>query len=132
MRKIWPWLVGLVVFLVLGLFILLGVGYIQNRGFLPNATFPQQRFLPNDWHHHGINMRWGFPFVGMLGGLMFFLFVIGLLALIIFGIYLVVRPKGNKVNQIDESHSILCENCGKEVNPDWNICPYCGESLGEE
>lgn len=132
MRKIWTWLAGLVVILVLGLFILLGAGYFQNRGFLPNVSFPQQRFFPNNWHHHGFNIRWGFPFLGMLGGLVFFLFAIGLLALLIFGIFLVVRPKGNKVNKIDESYSVHCPNCGKEVNPDWNICPYCGGNLSEE
>jgi hypothetical protein len=29
-------------------------------------------------------------------------------------------------------NKILCRNCGKDVQNDWNLCPYCGAALGVE
>ena len=132
MRKIWPWLAGLIVILVLGLFVLLGVGYLSNRGFLTESRVVRPGIYSNNWHHHGFGMRWGLPFRGVLGGLLFLLVSGGLLALIIGGVYLIVRSKGKGENRIVESYEHSCPNCGKEVKTDWHICPYCGENLREE
>ncbi len=30
-----------------------------------------------------------------------------------------------------ETDEFYCENCGKDVEEDWQICPYCGDSLEE-
>jgi hypothetical protein len=132
MRKIWPWLAGLIVFLVLGLIILFGAGFLQNRGYLPNFRFVQGGIAPNGWHHHGFGLRWGLPFIGILGGLLLLIIPGGLIALIVLGIYLIARPGGKKDNQFHESSIDHCPSCGEEIKPGWHVCPYCGENLGKD
>ena len=132
MRKVFPWLAGLVVFLVLTSIIFFGAGYLQNRGILQNTRFVQQRIASNNWHHHGFGLRWGFPFIGMLGGLLILIITGGLIALIVIGVYLIARPTSEKDNQHDKSFIINCPNCGKEIEHGWQVCPYCGESLRED
>lgn len=132
MRKVWPWLAGLIVFLVLGWIILFGAGFFQNRGYLPNSRFIQQGIPSNNWHHHGFSMRWGLPYMGILGGLLFLIVPGGLVALIILGIYLLARPNRKKENQFHESSLDHCPNCGEEVEPGWHVCPYCSENLGKD
>jgi hypothetical protein len=132
MRKVWPWLAGLIAFLVLGWIILFGSGFLQNRGYLLNSSFTQQDTASNYWHHRGFGMRWGLPYLGILGGLLFLIIPGGLIALIVLGIYLLVRPNRKNENQVDEGSLVHCTNCGEEVEPGWHVCPYCGENLGKD
>ena len=132
MRKIWPWLAVLVVFLVLGLIILFGAGVFNNRGFLPNSRFLGQGIAPNNWHHHGFGLRWGLPIMGILGGLLLLIIPGGLIALIVLGIYLLARSTGKKENPYGERSIPHCPNCDAEVESGWHVCPYCGENLGED
>ena len=132
MRKIWPWLAGLIVFLVLAWIILFGAGFLKNLGVLQNNRFIQQGITSNNWHHHGFGLRWGFPIFGMLGGLLVLIIPGGLIALIIIGVYLIARPTRENDNQNETSSIINCPNCGNELEYGWQVCPYCGESLGED
>lgn len=132
MRKVWPWLAGLIVFLAVGLIILFSSGYFQNIGFLPNSRFAQRGIAPNSWHHHGFGLRWGLPFMGIVGWMLFLIVPGGLIALIIFGITLITRSNREKGNQHHKNSIGHCPNCGKEVETGWHVCPYCGENLEED
>lgn len=45
------------------------------------------------------------------------------------------RPKGKKVNAKPSAEDgaagqeLKCANCGRDVEPDWMVCPYCTEAL---
>jgi hypothetical protein len=40
-----------------------------------------------------------------------------------------IRHSGQRSDSSTEAH---CPNCSRSVQSDWQVCPYCGTSLGEE
>jgi hypothetical protein len=84
---------------------------------------------------YGIMGR-GFGFMsplGWLGMLLFTLFPIGVLVLLVLGGVWVVSSlvkSGRATPSITPAISFQsCSTCGKPVQPDWKVCPYCGNSL---
>jgi uncharacterized membrane protein len=72
---------------------------------------------------------------GMYGGvygwlfpLMLLLFPLGILVLIALGIVWLVRSIGSSRSQTD-STTLKCPKCGKSVEVDWRVCPFCEEDL---
>ena len=67
--------------------------------------------------------------MGMFGGLLLGVLFLGLVVLVVVGIVFLVRalPQSNQ-NQMAATKRI-CDRCGKTAAPDWQVCPYCGESL---
>jgi len=52
----------------------------------------------------------------------FVFMVLLMLAIIVLGIYVIVKLlKRPKV--------LTCENCKKELDGSWNVCPYCGQKV---
>jgi ribosomal protein L32 len=134
MKKIWPWIVGLAVILLVGVMVLFGTGLLRS------TRTPMYWFNDGDraidggyWGYHGMGMHstWGLPVMGLFGGLLMLIFPLGILALIVLGVILLVRalrqPEYHQTPPVVEH----CENCGKKVAPDWTVCPYCGEPLGK-
>jgi hypothetical protein len=74
---------------------------------------------------------------GLMGGFFGLLFMflgllipVGLLALLIVGgVWLVRNISGTTT---PSAPAKTCPDCGRPVEPDWQICPYCGASLGKE
>lgn len=80
---------------------------------------------------YGGHMGWGFSPFGWLGmglGMLFmWLIPIGVIALIVYGVIVLVRSAGN--NNTPAASITPCPNCGKGVQADWKNCPYCGTTL---
>ena len=79
----------------------------------------------------GMMGNWGFSPLGWLGmGLGMLLMwglPIGILVLAGFGVASLFQ-RNNKSNQTPAAQA-ACPNCAKNVQPDWQNCPYCGTSL---
>jgi hypothetical protein len=134
MKKIWPWIICLALFLLVGVTFLLGAGLWRTRS-MPMDWFEARNegFNDNLWHQYGRGIRLGFrgvPFFGLLGGLLMLAFPFGILALIFLGTILLVRAFQRPDERQTGAVISQCNNCGKPKESDWQICPYCGESLG--
>jgi len=87
------------------------------------------------WGHRGWGMmggyggmmgNWGYSPFGWIGMAFMWLIPIGVLALIVFGIAVLMRNSGNPTLPASLNP---CPNCGKGVQADWQNCPYCGTAL---
>lgn len=131
MKKIWPWVLGISILLMVILLVLLGTGLFSARRSLMAWGGETDRVWGDGyWHHHGRGMRWGLPVMGLFGGLFALLIPISFIGLIVLGVIFLVKtitPSGNKSS---ETQAFQCRNCGKRVEPDWSVCPHCGDTLG--
>jgi hypothetical protein len=151
MKKLWKWVIGIVLGLVV-LAVLVGVGFLVwgnmhvyrgvaqfNRGFsqhgpgmMPYGGFGYEFRGPGMM---GYRMN---PFGGLIGGL----FVLGFLALVVLGIiWLVTRISSPKrVTTISSTAAATsepmqvagltpCKKCGRSLQADWSVCPYCGKKV---
>jgi hypothetical protein len=72
-------------------------------------------------------------FIGshMFGGFsMFGMFLFPLLILVLIGavVYALVRkPAPTPQPPVEETPDRYCETCGKGLQADWKVCPYCGK-----
>ena len=131
MKNSWPWIVGVTIILVVVLAFLFGVGFLRIQG-LPMYWMIGGRDVWRNvfWHHHGL--RWGVSMMGAIWGLLLLLLVLGLIILVVVGIVLLVRTLQQPNRDQIESRVMLCNHCGKKTEPDWQVCPYCGEPLKGE
>lgn len=131
MKNIWLWIVGIGTIVIIGLVFLLGLGLFRIQGMPMNWIFGGSYVWRSGfWHHHGV--RWGVPMMGFFGGLLMLLFSVGLLVLVIVGIVLLVRTLQQPNRETIDSQVKYCNQCGKKIAPDWQVCPYCGEELKGE
>jgi hypothetical protein len=128
MKNVWWWIIGIGAIVLIGLAFLLGFGFLNLRGMPMDWTTGGWYGGPVEgWHHHG--MRWGFPMMGFYGGFLMVLLIVGFLVLVVAAIVLLVRAAQNSNRDQKASRSQHCGHCGREVEPDWQVCPYCGETL---
>ncbi len=106
---------------IIALFLLFGAGMMSGRGF-------------GNWGYHGWGMmggpgmmgNWGYSPFGWIGMAFMWLIPIGVVALIAFGVAILVRNAGVPT---PPSPQTPCPNCGKGTQADWQNCPYCGTAL---
>jgi len=76
------------------------------------------------------------PFGGFVGGLI----CLGILALVVFGIIMLVRATrksnaaatpaaGTGAAPTPAESMETCKKCGKPLQSDWKNCPYCGKKV---
>jgi len=130
MRKLWPWILGLTVVLLVGTVVLFGFGLLRSRQ-MPMfwQDYGERQWRDFGMPHHGLR---GLPVMGIFGLLLMLILPLGLLGLLVIGIVLLVRALQKPGQAVDRHRVDHCPNCGKEVESDWTICPYCGENLGGE
>ena len=152
MKKVWKWVIGIVVVLVViavvvgGVFLLRsqfanvayaarvnrpGVQVPGNGQRLP-GPFPGVRPFGNDgWGIYGMHRRgpgmMGFGWMMPFGGLLACLFSLGLLALVVWGIVWLVRRPARTVAVAAPVEPVAPVVPGPEVHP----CPKCGEPVQE-
>jgi zinc-ribbon domain len=151
MKKVWKWVVGIVLGLII-LAVLIGVGFMirGNFHFIRGQAqvfhgFSERgpEMMPYDgfgYHMRGPGMMgYGMvPFGGIIGGL----FMLGFLALVVLGIIWLVRrgsiPKpvyatpaipATTAEQMPSAIVNPCKKCGKPLQADWKVCPYCGKKV---
>jgi hypothetical protein len=151
MKKAWKWVIGIVLGLVI-LAVLVGVGFLvwgNMHGYRGVAEvdrgFSQRGPGMMPYNGYGFQMRgpgmmgYGIsPFGRFFGGLL----MLGFLALVILGIvWLAVRVRTPSIVQaapvvpVASSEPMpvetlnLCKKCGRSLQADWSVCPYCGKKV---
>lgn len=138
MKKIWKWVFGIVIGLIVigaivGVVLMVQSHWLArgdvNGAILPGYTYRHPGVFPNNDNGRGFNyyhmggpgmMGYGFmPF----GGLMW-IFPLGFLVLVILGIILLVKALRKPQTAVVGMHA--CKNCGNQVQDDWKNCPHCG------
>lgn len=66
---------------------------------------------------------------GWLFMLMAMLFPLGLLVLLILGIFWLIRSVSRSTSEVAPPSALSCPKCGKPVEVDWRACPFCEEKL---
>jgi hypothetical protein len=151
MKKVWKWIIGIVLVLVI-IAVLVGVGFLVRNNFHVNRTevriyrgFSQRGPEMMPYGGFGYNMRgpgmmgYGLrTFSGFIGGL----FMLGFLALVVLGIIWLVRRLNTTkpVNATAATPAATpapmpaasvnpCTKCGRPLQADWKVCPYCGKKV---
>lgn len=139
MRKVWKWIIGIVVALVI-LAIVAGVAMMFLRPHLMGGSAwygPGARvrgpWMMMPFGHGGYMMRgfgWMMPFGGLFGGFI----TLGILTLAVLGIVWLVRrvaaPQTSPAaQQTPAPVQATCKRCGKPVEAGWVACPHCGKKL---
>jgi hypothetical protein len=157
MKKVWKWVIGIVIVLVIVAALVVGGILLRNHfatmasiaksqpGIqLPNdygTRYPGMRPFRNDgWEMHGMRGPGWMGFSGMmlLGGLFRGLFSLGLLALVVLGIIWLARrlkqPAGTPTFSAPAAPTVVA--VAEPIAPvasivTANSCPKCGETLQE-
>lgn len=133
MKKIWPWIIGFVLLVVILLFVSFMTGFFRYPRYAVSMMNDGARFS-RDSYWGQRDFRSGmhsFPFFGAFGMLLMLALPVGFVGLLVAGIVLLVqssRQKDPKSTNVIEN----CENCGKPVENEWHTCPFCGEPLGKD
>jgi hypothetical protein len=137
MKKIWWWIIGIAAFLLVGTLLLVGFGIFRFAHMPMIAVGDHIRTFDRFdgvWSPRSsrMDLTWGFPFGGILGGLLMFALPLGIIALIVAGIVLLVRSSNKPKAVVEPAEAVVCPECGADVLSDWKVCPHCGHSLAEE
>jgi hypothetical protein len=140
MKKVWKWIIGIVLGLVV-LAVLVGVGFmvrsnfhvnraevLDSRGF--SGRGPGMMGYGGFERGPGMMGRGLMPFGGFFGGLL----SLGFLALVVLGIIWLVRslrtPKPVVMPAAMPAAIVNpCKKCGQPIQDDWKVCPYCGKKV---
>jgi zinc-ribbon domain len=129
MKTFWKWLIGILGGL-LALALLIGGVFMArfwgSRGGFPGRARSLQGMPGMSGRHFGM-MPYGhfgmMPFGGLFGGLI----GLGVLALVVLGVIWLVRAlRKPQVPVQPLPPQPVCAKCGKPVQLDWKVCPYCG------
>ena len=81
----------------------------------------------------GMMGSWGFGPFGWLGMIFMWLFPLGFLAVLAVGIVWLFRQVSGSSGPVGGPSQTAggqpCPNCGRPVQADWRVCPYCGQQL---
>jgi zinc-ribbon domain len=151
MKKAWKWVIGVVVVLII-LAVLVGLGFvIRNNMHIIRGQAQIYRGYPErgpemmpyggfGYHMRGPFMmgnRWS-PFGGFIRGL----FMLGFLVLVVLGI-IWLAGRGRTQNPVaataampagtlpavPEEITTPCKKCGRSLQAEWKVCPYCGKKV---
>jgi len=145
MKKVWKWIIGIFLGLIV-LAVLIGIGFMVRANF---HGYRAEAFVPRGFSEHGPEMMpynefgshmrgpgmmgysYGLmPLGGFIGGLL----SLGFLALVVLGIiWLVRRLSTPKLVEAPATMPVAvatpCKKCGKPIQEDWKVCPYCGKKV---
>ena len=139
MNKTLKWvLIGLAIAVVVFLIALVCfVGFKNGFGGMMGRSGEFGRLPGRGGNFNRLPMMGGGGMMFGLGILMFFRAIIplGILALAVVGIVLLFRNKrassASKKNQLPAETPVVtthsCAKCGKDVQNEWAVCPYCGK-----
>jgi len=152
MRKIWKWILGILVVLVV-VAGLVGLAFVMRNNMITDNLHPGYGFQPQQGGNaqprgwNGPMMRGGdgegypmmgarfshlgrMPFGFLFGGLMG-LIPLALLALVVYGAYRIgkgsVKPAAMAVSSTASLATHACRKCGTAVQDGSKFCPECGK-----
>jgi hypothetical protein len=148
MKQSTKWIVGIAIGL-LCLVALVAIGYMVfswwgGSGWMMSSRsiqgWSEGRDIP--WQRMPMHPDRGMPFTRFNA---FFplrivasgLLCLGLLALIVLGVFALARGLKRTSQPAERpvaaaSAAQACSNCGRPVQEDWKLCPYCGNQLAED
>ena len=77
----------------------------------------------------GMMGSWGYGSFGWLGMIFMLLFPLGFLILMVLGVIWLVKAAAQPSEQTPVTPGGTCPNCGRAVQTDWQLCPYCRQEL---
>lgn len=139
MSNTWKYvLIGLVVIILVGVIGIAALALLTHgfSGMMPYRVGP--RINPP---YGNMPMMRGFGLLGLVGFGLRLLIPLGLIALVVVGlVWLLTRsrtpaamvtPGPTPVPPPAPPAGRTCPNCGRPVQSDWSVCPYCGHKLPE-
>jgi uncharacterized membrane protein len=123
MKNFWKWFL-----IVLGILFLVGIVFLVVLWALHGSSLAAWHTYPR-YYSGGMGM-FGGMFLGM-GLLMLFrwLLPLGVLVLAGFGVAYLVKRDRKAIPAPAAAAQPVCAHCGKPLNADWSVCPYCGEKV---
>ncbi len=129
-------IVGVISLVIIALWLLLNILYPMGFGMTMNYTMPTN--MGNGFNYsYGFNNYGGFATL-LLGSLIKVL-IIALFVTLLFGIFMYVKNNVFSKEDIDlikkaftdgqSKSDKVCSECGKSLNTDWKVCPYCGNEV---
>ncbi len=156
MRKVWKWVIGVVVALVVIAVIAGGVWLIASRiaGVRYAQVLPPSQGNPvprgnNGPYGNRVGPNWMMPYgghyqmmrgggfgFGIIPGIIGFIFFLVILALVVLGIVWLVTSLSRRSTVLPPApatqaapavvNTHLCSNCGQPVQNGFTFCPNCG------
>jgi hypothetical protein len=115
MKNLWKWLLALGIVLLVGLVIAFFVFRGTSYGWMPMMGY--RAFSPMN----------GLGLVLRIIMMAVFLFIpFALIALAVFGLVALLHRSATSSHNA-EMHD--CVRCGKPLQADWKVCPYCGKKV---
>ena len=139
MKKVWKWILGIIIVLVV-LAVLFALAFVFRNAFVRSISFretPQSRVWNgpmmgggDGWHRPGMGIRGFLPF-GMVFAFLGGLIPLALLGLLVYGAYRLGKKRANVASTVPTTPAPAlthtCAKCGQPVQDDWKNCPYCGK-----
>ena len=139
MKKVWKWILGILIVLVV-LAVLFALAFMFHNGFGRIISFreiPQSRVWNgpmmgggDGWHRPGMGVRGFMPFrmgFAFLGGLI----PLALLGLLVYGAYRLGKKRANIAMAAPAAPvpalTHPCAKCSQPVQEGWKNCPLCGK-----
>lgn len=136
MKKLWPWLVGIGILVILVVVLWFGLGllrYSHSPATMMGDRIRTYGDYDRYWSYRDrvSSSSWAFPMFGILGMVLMVGLPLGILALIVMGIIMLVRAGKKSDSETMPAAPVqpVCPACGQEVQQDWKVCPHCGEGL---
>lgn len=134
MKKVWLWILGAVLLIVIGVIFLFITGLLRSPGY-PITMMNNNQFIPREepyWRNYGFQGGMHrLPTFGVFGMLIMLALPVGFVVLLAAGVVLLVQSITNN-NQFAVKRTENCGNCGRPVENDWRVCPNCGETLRKD
>jgi len=109
---------------------ILVIGIILSGLLLMGSLIFNQSSVTSFWHgglpyagHHSTFGSWT-AYPGIIGGVIYFLLLIG-------GLFLAIRPnlKTSPASEVRSDALETCPACDADLEQKWNNCPFCGYDL---
>ena len=140
MKKVWKWILGILIVVLVVLAVLFALAFMFHNGFGRSVSFreiPQSRVWNgpmmgggDGWHRPGMGVRGFMPF-GMFFAFLGRLIPLALLGLLVYGAYRLGMKRANVAMAVPAAPAPAlthtCAKCSQSVQEDWKNCPYCGK-----
>jgi hypothetical protein len=115
MKSMWKWSIVFGVVFIVVLILALLFSFRFGFGWMPMMG------------NRGYSIINGYSWIGGFMMMLVFLFIpVVLIGLAVLGVVLLVQRSKNTLPQ-PQLHT--CAHCGKLVQTDWKVCPYCGKTI---
>jgi hypothetical protein len=137
MSNTWKYvLIGLVVVIVLGVLGIIALG-VLTHGLGGGTPFMMRPRFQSPYSN--MPMMRGFGLLGLVGFGLSLLIPLGLIALLVIGLVWLFNRGRTPMAMATPGPTPVppptpgrtCPNCGRPVQSDWSVCPYCGQKLPE-